>query len=183
MKELLEIQSELKCPKGNYNSFGKYRYRSAEQILEAVKPLLHKHNCTLTITDDIIEMGSIHVLKSTAVFSTGTGIVQVSGFAGIDYNMKGMSVPQMYGSSSSYARKYALNGLFLIDETESDPDSKDNAKDAPKAKNEVNTDLPWLNENTAEFTKVKEALKNGYSIEDVKKKYKLSQKVQELLNQ
>jgi lysozyme family protein len=183
MKELLEIQSELKCPKGNYNSFGKYRYRSAEQILEAVKPLLHKHNCTLTITDDIIEMGSIHVLKSTAVFSKDSEKIEVSGFAGIDYNMKGMSVPQMYGSSSSYARKYALNGLFLIDETESDPDSKDNAKDVPKAKNEVNTDLPWLNENTAEFTKVKEALKNGYSIEDVKKKYKLSKKVQELLNQ
>jgi hypothetical protein len=93
-----------------------------------------------------------------------------------------MSSEQCTGTASSYARKYALNGLFLIDETESDPDSKDNAKDAPKAKNEVNTDLPWLNENTAEFTKVKEALKNGYSIEDVKKKYKLSKKVQDLLN-
>lgn len=129
MKELLEVQSELKCPKGNFNSFGKYKYRSAEQILEAVKPLLLKAKCTLTIKDEVFELGNVHVLKATAIFSNGTDKIEVTGLAGIDYNMKGMSVPQMYGSSSSYARKYALNGLFLIDETEQDADSKQPEKE------------------------------------------------------
>tara|TARA_R110000764_G_scaffold78008_1_gene155670 strand:+ start:931 stop:1446 length:516 start_codon:yes stop_codon:yes gene_type:complete len=117
MKKLQEIQSELKAPKNQRNNFGKYNYRSCEDILEAVKPLLKKHNCILTISDEIKELGNILFVESVAVISDGENQVHAKGQAGIDINRKGMDISQSFGSSSSYARKYALNGLFLIDDT------------------------------------------------------------------
>lgn len=126
MEKLGKIQAELKCPKGSFNSFGKYKYRSAEQILESVKPLLQKHGAVLTLTDDIVEVGSKLFLKANAQLSIDKTIVSVNGYAELGEH-KGMSSEQCTGTASSYARKYALNGLFLIDETESDPDSKDNS--------------------------------------------------------
>jgi hypothetical protein len=131
MKNLLKIQAELKCPKGSFNSFGKYKYRSAEQILESLKPLLLKHEAILTLTDDIVAIGNKLFLKATAIISFEKGEVKVCGFAELG-DHKGMSSEQCTGTASSYARKYALNGLFLIDETESDPDSKDNSKTEKK---------------------------------------------------
>ena len=132
MKNLLKIQAELKCPKGSFNSFGKYKYRSAEQILESLKPLLQKHELILFLTDNIVEVGSKLFLKATAsVWDTDGKNVNTFGFAELGEH-KGMSSEQCTGTASSYARKYALNGLFLIDETESDPDSKDNTPQAPK---------------------------------------------------
>jgi len=131
MKNLLKIQAELKCPKGSFNSFGKYKYRSAEQILESLKPLLLKHEAILTLTDDIVAIGNKLFLKATAIISFEKGEVEVCGFAELGEH-KGMSSEQCTGTASSYARKYALNGLFLIDETESDPDSKDNSKTEKK---------------------------------------------------
>jgi hypothetical protein len=131
MKNLLKIQAELKCPKGSFNSFGKYKYRSAEQILESLKPLLLKHEAILTLTDDIVAIGNKLFLKATAIISFEKGEVEVCGFAELGEH-KGMSSEQCTGTASSYARKYALNGLFLIDETESDPDSKDNTPVQPK---------------------------------------------------
>jgi hypothetical protein len=132
MKNLLKIQAELKCPKGSFNSFGKYKYRSAEQILESLKPLLQKHELILFITDDIVEVGSKLFLKATAsVWDIDGKNVKTFGFAELGEH-KGMSSEQCTGTASSYARKYALNGLFLIDETESDPDSKDNTPVQPK---------------------------------------------------
>jgi hypothetical protein len=131
MKNLLKIQAELKCPKGSFNSFGKYKYRSAEQILESLKPLLLKHEAILTLTDDIVAIGNKLFLKATAIISFEKGEVEVCGFAELG-DHKGMSSEQCTGTASSYARKYALNGLFLIDETESDPDSKDNSKTEKK---------------------------------------------------
>jgi len=126
MEKLGKIQAELKCPKGSFNSFGKYKYRSAEQILESVKPLLQKHGAVLTLTDEIVEVGSKLFLKANAQLSIDKTIVSVNGYAELGEH-KGMSSEQCTGTASSYARKYALNGLFLIDETESDPDSKDNS--------------------------------------------------------
>jgi len=131
MKNLLKIQAELKCPKGSFNSFGKYKYRSAEQILESLKPLLQKHESLLVLTDEIIQVGNKLFLKATASLSDGDSVVQSYGFAELGEH-KGMSSEQCTGTASSYARKYALNGLFLIDETESDPDSKDNTPVQPK---------------------------------------------------
>ncbi len=176
MENLIKIQAELKCPKGSYNSFGKYKYRSAEQILESVKPLLAKFNAFLTLSDSIVEIGSKLFLKSTATLKIGAEYVEVFGFAEMG-DHKGMSSEQCTGTASSYARKYALNGLFLIDETESDPDSKDNSK-------ETANELPWLNQNTESFNKVKAALSNGTAtMNDVRKKYKVSKEVENLLNQ
>ena len=134
MKELILIQSELKAPKNQYNSFGKYKYRNCEDILEALKPLLLKYNCTLTITDKVKEMGGLLVVEANAVFKSGTDSEIVSAQAGIDINRKGMDIAQSFGASSSYARKYALNGLFLIDDTK-DPDSTNtHDKEDKKAK-------------------------------------------------
>ena len=126
-ERLIAIQNELKVPKGNYNSFGKYKYRSAEDILEAVKPLLNKYGLTLTLSDDVVMVGNKLFIKSTANISLYSESISVNGFAEMSEH-KGMSSEQCTGTASSYARKYALNGLFLIDETESDPDSKDNKK-------------------------------------------------------
>lgn len=130
MKNLLKIQAELKCPKGSFNVFGKYKYRSAEQILESLKPVLQKHEATLVLTDDIIQVGNKLFLKATATLSDSDSVIHSNGFAELGEH-KGMSCEQCTGTASSYARKYALNGLFLIDETESDPDSKDNTPPKP----------------------------------------------------
>jgi len=117
MEKLIKIQSELKAPKGQFNSFGKYKYRNCEDVLEALKPLLTANECTLTISDEVKEVGTLIYVEATATFSDGTKNVIVKAQAGIDPNRKGMDIAQSFGSSSSYARKYALNGLFLIDDT------------------------------------------------------------------
>lgn len=145
MDKLIAIQSELKAPKGQYNSFGKYKYRSAEDILEAVKPLCVKHNVLLTLTDSIVLIGERYYVKATARVSDGTNVVEVTALAREDLDKKGMDGSQITGTASSYARKYALNGLFCIDDTKdadtdeyaaktqgkADPDAK---KDAEKKK-------------------------------------------------
>lgn len=123
MKELIQIQCELKAPKNQYNSFGKYKYRSCEDILEAVKPLLLKYGCTLTIEDEVKEVGGLVFIEATASIQKDMEGRAVTAQAGIDVNRKGMDVGQSYGASSSYARKYALNGLFLIDDSALDPDA------------------------------------------------------------
>lgn len=117
MKELIAIQSELKAPKSQFNKFGGYKYRKAEDILEAVKPLLAKQKCTLTITDDIVMVGNRIYVKSTATIKNEKGECETTtGWAREEENKKGMDGSQITGASSSYARKYALNGLFAIDD-------------------------------------------------------------------
>lgn len=137
MEELIKIQSELKAPKNKYNSFGKYSYRSCEDILEAVKPLLKETKCTLVIYDDLAMMGDWHYIKSVAVLTNSEGKTAMGvGFAREDPAKSGMSMSQISGSSSSYARKYALNGLFLIDDTkdaDTDEYQKESAAKAKKA--------------------------------------------------
>lgn len=130
MEKLIEIQNELKVPKGNLNKFGNYKYRSAEDILEAAKPILLKHKALLTLTDDIVSIGSKMFLKSIAVIEIKDFSRMSFGFAELSEH-KGMSAEQCTGTASSYARKYALNGLFLIDETEQDADN-DNKKEVVK---------------------------------------------------
>lgn len=118
MEELIKIQTELKAPKNLYNSFGKYKYRNAEGIMEAVKPLLKKYSCYLTLCDDIHMIGERYYLRATATFVNKEGkSVVVTALAREDDNKKGMDGSQITGTASSYARKYALNGLFLIDDT------------------------------------------------------------------
>lgn len=117
MKELITIQSELKAPKTQYNKFGGYKYRKAEDILESVKPLLAKQKCTLIITDDIVMVGSRIYVKATATIKNEKGEYETStGWAREEETKKGMDGGQITGASSSYARKYALNGLLAIDD-------------------------------------------------------------------
>ena len=116
-EKLLDIQTELKAPKGQYNSFGKYKYRSCEDILEAVKPLLKKNKCMLTVGDEIVNIGDRYYIKATATISDGEGSVSNTAYARETEKKSGMDESQITGTASSYARKYALNGLFLIDDT------------------------------------------------------------------
>lgn len=117
MKELIAIQSGLKAPKSQFNKFGGYKYRKAEDILEAVKPLLNKQKCTLTITDDIVMVGNRIYVKATATIKNEKGECETTtGLAREEETKKGMDGSQITGASSSYARKYALNGLFAIDD-------------------------------------------------------------------
>ena len=117
MKELIAIQSELKAPKSQFNKFGGYKYRKAEDILEAVKPLLAKQECTLIITDDVVLVGNRIYVKATATIKNEKGECETTtGWAREEETKKGMDGSQITGASSSYARKYALNGLFAIDD-------------------------------------------------------------------
>ena len=135
VKIMQSIQSELKAPKGQTNKFGGYSYRSAEDILEAVKPLLNKYNCFLTVSDEIVEVGGRVYVKATATVneSHSDPIAVTTAFAREAEVKKGMDEAQITGSASSYARKYALNGLFAIDDTK-DPDATNkHGKDKPRA--------------------------------------------------
>ncbi len=122
---LSQIQAELKAPKGQLNKFGNYKYRSCEDIVEAVKPLLAAHNGTLTISDEMVQLGDRYYVKATAVISIGDEMRATSAYAREPETKKGMDEAQITGATSSYARKYALNGLLAIDDTK-DPDTQDN---------------------------------------------------------
>lgn len=123
------IQFELKAPKNQYNSFGKYKYRNCEDIQEAVKPLLNKYGATLVIQDEVKECLSIPYIESTATFMYCGDAIDVTAQAGIDINRKGMDVAQCFGASSSYARKYCLTGLFLLDDTKDADATNTHGKD------------------------------------------------------
>lgn len=127
IEKIVAIQSELKAPKGQYNSFGKYNYRSCEDILEGVKPLLAKHGLVLTIQDGIELIGDRYYIKATATITDGKEELSTSAYARESLDKKGMDASQVTGATSSYARKYALNGLLAIDDTK-DADTMDNSK-------------------------------------------------------
>lgn len=127
IEKIVAIQSELKAPKGQYNSFGKYNYRSCEDILEGVKPLLTKHGLVLTIQDSIDLIGDRFYVKATATITDGKEQLSTSAYARESLDKKDMDASQVTGATSSYARKYALNGLLAIDDTK-DADTMDNSK-------------------------------------------------------
>lgn len=148
-EKLMNIQNELKAPKSQYNEFGKYYYRSCEDILEGLKPVLIKYKATVTITDEIVLIGDRYYVKATAALidiEKGDK-VEVSAYAREDEQKKGMDVSQLTGSTSSYARKYALNGLFAIDDTKDsdatnkhDQEKKQNTQNqADESKKDINS--------------------------------------------
>ena len=190
MQNLTKIQNELKAPKNQYNAFGKYKYRSCEDILEAVKPLLKKYNCCLVITDEIKEVAGIPFVEATCKFIDNDNPEHeaiVKAQAGIDVNKKGMDVAQCFGSSSSYARKYSLNGLFLIDDTK-DSDATNThdkkpveSKAKPKAKQTESDSLQILSDENIEY-----AIQNGLADKTLKLigvKYYASKEQKEKLQQ
>lgn len=134
LARVANVQRELKAPKGQYNSFGKYKYRSCEDILEAVKPIVHKNGLVLTVSDDIVFLGERYYVMATATLrdcKSGETLSN-SAYARESFEKKGMDESQITGTASSYARKYALNGLFCIDDTK-DADTDDYAKQTGRA--------------------------------------------------
>ena len=131
---IIAVQSELKAPKGQYNSFGKYAYRNAEDILEAVKPLLAKNGLSMNISDSVHEVAGMIYVQAEVRVTDGIESAVVTAQAGIDPSRKGMDIAQSFGASSSYARKYALNGMFLIDDTkDADATNTHGKTEQPKA--------------------------------------------------
>ena len=128
INKLIEVQANLKAPKNQWNPFGKYNYRSCEDIVEGVKPLLKEQGLALTITDTIVQVGDRYYIKATATVTDGDNNISVEGWAREEENKKGMDASQLTGSVSSYARKYALNGLFAIDDTKDSDATNDNGK-------------------------------------------------------
>ena len=136
---LTALQSELKAPKGQYNSFGKYKYRSCEDILEALKPLLKKRNAALLLSDEVELMGNRYYVKATAtLYHEGIQVASTTAFAREEEVKKGMDASQITGTASSYARKYALNGLFLIDDTK-DADNSEHQQEEQQTVQAVQT--------------------------------------------
>ena len=146
MKELISIQSELKAPKTQVNRFGGYKYRKAEDILEAVKPLLAKQKCTLIITDDVVLIGNRIYVKATATIKNEKGECETTnGWAREEETKKGMDGSQITGASSSYARKYALNGLFAIDDN-ADSDTTNDGQQQTQQQAQTHAQQPASNQ-------------------------------------
>jgi hypothetical protein len=185
-EKLSKIQVEFKANKSKFNSFGKYNFRSAEDILEALKPFNEKYSVSFAINESLVESFDSNLppmLKSTATIYDNNGLNEISATAivGVDLQQKGMQVPQQFGSASSYGKKYALGNLLLIDDTQDADATNTHGRDVAKSAT-TEDDQKWLNVNTPEFTKAIEYLKSGGTIEVIEKKYKLAAKTkQELL--
>ena len=155
--KLAKIQTEFKSKKSRFNSFGKYYFRSAEDILEAIKPFELKYGVTVTINEKLIVDGPVPIIKTTATIHDEKGMqISTSAIVGVDLNQKGMQVPQQFGSASSYGKKYALGNLFLIDDTQ-DSDATNTHK-----------------ENLSDINKAKDYIKSGGKLDAIKKKYQLT---------
>lgn len=172
-EKLLKAQVELKAPKGQYNSFGKYKYRSCEDILEALKPVLNKFKLTLFIKDDVIEVNTRNYVKATITLvntEKPDEIIETSALAREEETKKGMDGSQITGASSSYARKYALNGMFMIDDTKDSDSTNTHGKD----KTEQEKVQDFLNSRDGMIEKLKENLSSD-KLEKVLKAYKVEE--------
>ena len=173
MKELNQklavIQTKLKAKKSSYNSFGKYYFRKAEDILEAIKPFLIEHGVTVTINEELIMTDPVPTMKSTATISDGENAIHATALVGVDLNQKGMQTSQQFGAASTYGKKYALGNLFLIDDTE-DADATNKHGKAQQVAQKAKTTI--TNE---QMKKAVEFVKGGGSVEAIKKKYELTQ--------
>ena len=163
-EKLSQIQTRFKSKKSRFNSFGKYYFRSAEDILEAIKPFNKELGVYVTINEELVASEPVPVLKTTATLcdinalTQGTNHVSASALVGVDLNQKGMQTPQQFGSASSYGKKYALGNLFLIDDTQ-DSDATNNHGKTITA---------------ADFSRAKNYIKGGGKIEAIKQKYQLT---------
>lgn len=167
IEKLSRIQHELKAPKSQFNKFGNYAYRNCEDILEAVKPLLAKEKLIMTINDDVVMVGSRFYVKATATITDGTDVVSNSALARESEDKKGMDDSQITGATSSYARKYCLNGLFLIDDTRDADATNTHGKDSPKVEVKV-VDTPP--KKTAEQAKTDAVKTSSFAKKAVEKK-------------
>jgi len=174
-QKLATIQTKFKSKKSRFNSFGKYYFRSAEDILEATKPFLQELKVSVRINEELLTMkpGSCDqpVLKCTATLYDGTDTISATAIVGVDLNQKGMQTPQQYGAASSYGKKYALGNLFLIDDTQDSDATNTHGKNGTTKQKLTNESL----------AKAKEYIAKGGSINTIKNKYIVSAKQEELL--
>jgi hypothetical protein len=173
-QKLAAIQANLKAKKSRYNGFGKYNYRAAEDILEAIKPFLLEHKVTVTISEEMLSFDP-PVMKSTATILDGESkdAIHTCAIVGVDLLSKGMSMPQKYGAASSYAKKYALGNLLLIDDT-ADADASNDHSGA-KAKEEITS------KKSALYAKALKFVQGGGDLEAISKKYKMTAVVKKAL--
>ena len=169
-EKLSKIQVEFKSKKSRFNSFGKYNFRSAEDILEATKPFLKELNVTVTVDEELVSFDP-PVMQVTAKISDGKDTISSKAVVGVDLDQKGMQMPQRYGAASSYGKKYALGNLFLIDDTQ-DSDATNTHGKATAAKQKL------TNESLA---KAKEYINKGGSLDAIKAKYVVTKKHEEML--
>ncbi len=172
-EKLTKIQTEFKSKKSRFNSFGKYYFRSAEDILEATKPFLKELNCTVVITEELISFNQYPVLKTTATLYDGEEAALATAIVGVDLNQKGMQTPQQYGAASSYGKKYALGNLFLIDDTQDSDATNTHGKNGTTKQKLTNESL----------AKAKEYIAKGGSLNTIKNKYIVSAKQEKLLQE
>ena len=158
-EKLSQIQTKFKSKKSRFNSFGKYYFRSAEDILEATKPFLLELGVTVTVNEELIATEPMPVIQTTATITDGEGTITATSVVGVDLNQKGMQAPQQFGSASSYAKKYALGNLFLIDDT----------KDSDATNNHGKKDITGR-----QLAQAKDYIKSGGKIEAIKSKYQLT---------
>ena len=173
--KLATIQTKFKSKKSRFNSFGKYYFRSAEDILEATKPYLLELVVSVTINEELIASDPMPILQTSATVSDGKDTIVATALVGVDLNQKGMQVPQQFGSASSYGKKYALGNLFLIDDTQ-DSDAVNTHGKAPKAKNTLTS------KSDPAFAKAKDYIKAGGKLNAIKAKYALSKEIEAELN-
>ncbi len=164
-KTLAVIQTELKAKKSSYNSFGKYYFRKAEDILEAAKPFLTKHNVYVKVDEEIISVDPVPMMQSTATISNGKDSITATAIVGVDLNQKGMQTSQQFGAASTYGKKYALGNLFLIDDTE-DADATNNHSTTTTVTKKKITD--------AQMKKAVEFVSGGGDIKAILNKYTLT---------
>ena len=167
-KKLADVQTKLKAKKSSYNSFGKYYFRKAEDILEGIKPFLLQHNIYVTISEELIATDPVPMIKSTATISDGESAIHATAVVGVDMQQKGMQTAQQFGAASSYGKKYALGNLFLIDDTE-DADSTNKHGKAEQVKTK-----PKAKITKEQMNKAIDFIKDGGSVDAIKKKYTLT---------
>ena len=167
-KKLADVQTKLKAKKSSYNSFGKYYFRKAEDILEGIKPFLLQHNIYVTISEELIATDPVPMIKSTATISDGESAIHATAVVGVDMQQKGMQTAQQFGAASTYAKKYALGNLLLIDDTE-DADATNSHGKGAAAKAVAKTKIT-----KEQMTKAIDFVKNGGSVDAIKKKYTLT---------
>jgi hypothetical protein len=170
-EKLATIQTKFKSKKSRFNSFGKYNFRSAEDILEATKPFLLELGVTVTIQEQMLTAEPFPILESTATITDGKDAIHATAIVGVDLAQKGMQMPQKFGSASSYGKKYSLGNLFLIDDT-ADSDAINSHGNAPIAKNTLTS------EKDPAFPKAVEFIKKGGKLEAIKAKYNLSKEIE-----
>ena len=172
-EKLATIQTKFKSKKSRFNSFGKYNFRSAEDILEATKPYLLELGVSVTIIEQLIQSDPFPILESKAIIADGDGAIHATAIVGVDLVQKGMQMPQKFGSASSYGKKYALGNLFLIDDT-ADSDASNSHGKAPVAK----TKNTLTSKKDPAYEKAVQYMAAGGKIEAIKAKYSLSQEIE-----